>query len=201
MTERNLDLHEGIDLSHSPDRIICVVGIDPGVSTGVSVIAFPQSDIPLPDEVPYWGSTQISYGGSGNAGDVIFSDTPEAYVCQQIWEIIRDCALSTSNVKVFVAIEDFIVRQLNAQRDFLAPVRITAGIEQMIYAFKGELDISIVKQSPSDAKSVCTDERMDRWGFSIRTKRDRHSRDADRHATLFLRKLAEKPRLYLPSER
>lgn len=168
-----------------------IVGIDPGVTTGISVIGVNQNELPMPEDVEHWGSDQLSYGGSGNIDDIV--KVKDGYVEQMISHMIGDVIEQLTayyELRVIVAIEDFIVRQQNSSREFLAPVRITAGIVQEIYELP---NVKVVYQSPSDAKTVCKDERMDKWGYNIRTQKDRHARDADRHSILFLRRAMEKP--------
>lgn len=191
MPERNVDVFGEDPLPKGIDTVI--IGVDPGVTTGVSVIAYSSQDFPAsPGEVPFWGSSQKSYGGSGNVSDIVSGQMVE----QRIARDIADIALrlvERPDVRIIFAIEDFIIRKVNTSRDFLAPVRITSGILQEITGkrFKDrKIEVSI--QAPSDAKSVCKDERMDTWGFTIRTQKDRHSRDADRHSVLCLRYLMEK---------
>lgn len=167
-----------------------IVGIDPGVTTGVSVLGLASSNsVPLPSEVELWGSNQLSYGGSGNISDLVEEGGfPEQRIAKAIARDIKRMAKSSR--LVVVAIEDFVIRKMNTSRDFLAPVRITSAIIQEIYSID---NVHLLFWSPADAKSVCTDKRMDLWGYEIQTKRDRHSRDADRHAVLTLRKIKERP--------
>lgn len=192
MPVRNLnldDIEESEMLLRPFDAFI--VGVDPGVTTGVSVIGFEMShNIPLPSEVEIWGSTQFSYGGSGNSEDILGDDKD---IEQTISKMVGDIAKYLSHFgDVIVSIEDFIIRKMNTSRDFLAPVRITAGIRQEIF---GDKNIGFVSYTPADAKAICNDKRMDLWGYEIRTQKDRHSRDADRHAVLTLRRIKENPRL------
>lgn len=172
------------------DQVV-VIGIDPGVTTGLSVMVTKNLRGGV-GEVKEWGSDQISYGGSGNVADLYNGEKafPEQEISQAIGKAILLWAKYNT---VYVAIEDFIIRQHNSTRDFLAPVRITSGIMQEIY--KSGREIKILFQTPADAKSVCKDERMDAWGFQIKTQRDRHSRDADRHCVLLLRKFMADPRV------
>lgn len=174
------------------DKKHWIYAVDPGVTTGLSLIGF---DKPCsPTEVKVWGSNQISYGGSGNASDLISGDAAfaEQRICHQIADNVLELARSTS---VFLVIEDFIIRRSDSSRDFLSPVRITSGILQSIFSRTTEdhYPITVFFQQPSEAKGTCTDERLDKWGFEIRTQKDRHSRDADRHGILLLRKFVEKP--------
>ena len=95
-----------------------------------------------------------------------------------------------------VVIEDFVLRKYTKDRDLLAPVRITARIEQIVellreYGYAKE-DVAagrvlpMFKQQPSLAMSTCTDERMRRWG--LWTPGKPHANDALRHAVTFLRR-------------
>lgn len=191
MPEKRIDIFHVASYREFYECDTAILGIDPGVTTGLSVIAFRESEMPLPHEVEHWGSDQISYGGSGNQEDMIAirGGFVEQEIAARIADVVKD--LRSVVPKVIVVIEDFIIRQQNSTREFLAPVRITSGIVQEIFLISG---IKVVYQTPADAKSICKDERMDKWGYQIKTKRDRHSRDADRHSTLFLRRAIENPR-------
>ena len=186
-------MEKTLDFFHPPRNIKgrnVVIGIDPGVTTGLSVMVVSDMKKGVED-VMAWGSDQISYGGSGNVKDLYSGD--EDFPEQEISRKIAAGILRWGKYnEVHVAIEDFIIRQQNSTRDFLAPVRITAGIMQAIY--QQGVEVKLTFQSPSDAKGTCTDERMDLWGFPIKTQKDRHSRDADRHSILLLRKFMADPR-------
>lgn len=187
-------MENNLDFFHPPRNIKnrkVMIGIDPGVTTGLSVMIV--SDLREGIEgVMAWGSDQLSYGGSGNVRDLYEGD--RSFPEQEISEKIAQGILRWGKYnEVYLAIEDFIIRQHNSTRDFLAPVRITSGILQAIH--KKGVEVNLVFQSPSDAKGTCTDDRMDSWGFPIKTQKDRHSRDADRHSILLLRKFMADPRV------
>lgn len=184
--ERTLDFFNPCD--DIRDRLI-MIGIDPGVTTGLSVMVISDPAEGL-EGIMAWGSDQLSYGGSGNISDLYTGEVnfPEQEISQKIGRAIKEWA---KHNRVIVAIEDFIIRQKNSGRNFLSPVRITSGIMQEI--FGSGLNISVTFQSPSDAKGTCKDERMDLWGFPIKTQKDRHSRDADRHLILCLRRMMANP--------
>lgn len=187
-------MENNLDFFHPPRNIKnrkVMIGIDPGVTTGLSVMIV--SDLREGVEgVMAWGSDQLSYGGSGNVRDLYEGD--RSFPEQEISEKIAQGILRWGKYnEVYLAIEDFIIRQHNSTRDFLAPVRITSGILQAIH--KKGVEVNLVFQSPSDAKGTCTDDRMDSWGFPIKTQKDRHSRDADRHSILLLRKFMADPRV------
>lgn len=201
--ERNIDLEHLFDetrLSYPnlprwvrEDGRIAVLAVDPGVTTGLSLLIARYDESSRTFVVDGWGSHQVSYGGSGNRSDRrgVSLEHPEQDVADRIAELFLDLA---ELMPTALVIEDFIIRKMNTTREFLAPVRVTAGIVQEIYHEAPSLVGKIAYQTPADAKSVCTDERMDRWGYQIETQKDRHSRDADRHGILFLRRLSEDPR-------
>lgn len=185
-------MERALDFFRPPEAIkgrIIFLGIDPGVTTGLSVMVV--NDISEGVEgIVGWGSDQLSYGGSGNAKDLYQGDAdfPE----QEISRKIGQAAIAwAEHNQVIMVIEDFIIRQKNSGRNFLSPVRITAGIMQEI--FGSNRNIKVTFQSPADAKGTCTDDRMDAWGFPIKTQKDRHSRDADRHSILCLRRMMASP--------
>lgn len=82
-----------------------------------------------------------------------------------------------------VVIEDFILRERTQSRQLLAPVRVSARLEDRLHShgYKGE----IVYQTPSDAKSIVTDERLKAWG--LWHSGSPHIRDAWRHLVKYLR--------------
>lgn len=193
---------------------IYIMGIDPGVTTGISVLRVDLSDgVPPPHDMeritPF--TTQLSYGGSGNVADLIKGDAAwqEQNIASQIADTYNYLSIFGTTVLV---IEDFIIRKFLSSRDFLSPVRITAGILQSVYEIltgdneDGDYNLPpeegnfIFFQSPSDAKGTCTDERLDKWGYTIQTQKDRHGRDATRHSVLFLRKLLQNPKYLLRSQ-
>lgn len=198
--ERNIDLEHlfegaysaGLRALRAPGTI-AVLAVDPGVTTGLSLLTAHYDKSSRTFVVDGWGSHQISYGGSGNRSDRrgVSETNPEQDIAGRIAELFLCLAEVQPTALV---IEDFIIRKMNTTREFLAPVRVTAGIVQEVYHEAPDLAEKITYQTPADAKSVCTDERMDRWGYQIETQKDRHSRDADRHGILFLRRLSEDPR-------
>lgn len=174
---------------------VAIIGVDPGVTTGISVLVIDLNDgLPKPndaDKIRTW-THQISYGGSGNIKDVVEGgEWEEQEIAEAIGRLIM--TVQAQYGEVYLVIEDFIIRKFLSTREFLSPVRLTSGILQDIKG-RGTLPRDrIFFQSPSEAKGVCTDERLDRWGYTIKTQKDRHARDATRHAVLFLRRLSVSP--------
>lgn len=85
-----------------------------------------------------------------------------------------------------ILMEDFILRMMTRGRELLAPVRLNAMYDFGLHTHLG-VDVTH-RQQPSEAKSVCTDERLKAWDFYESKGGLEHARDADRHAILFLRK-------------
>lgn len=226
--ERNLDLRnrdnniiskEAIEKCEKMSSPLLIIGIDPGVTTGISCLVVDKDNLPMPEEVEVWGSSQYSYGGSGNRSDVVdgnfvfvseyspVNNDVESAIATEISMLITYLRVVAQDnplnglAPAIVACEDFIVRRMDSSRDFLSPVRITAALKlaianesKWLRQDKEGHELYFTLQSPSEAKTVCKDGRMDKWGYEIRTQQDRHSRDADRHAVLLLRRLIENPR-------
>lgn len=181
-------------IRHHLDHLT-VVGVDPGGTTGVSVMKIRYCDlvnpkVPIQSAISGWMHGQVDCGSmSGNAADSAtamgglgVSETGEAAGTAILENIIRQCAVSPTAV----VIEDFIPREFNQTRDFLSPVRITARLDQLLWELRAA---TTHRQQPSEAKTTCTDDRLQQWGFYEGGHADRHARDADRHAILFFRKL------------
>lgn len=181
-----------------------VIAFDPGVTTGWSVMRVHPDALQLPnvsilENVLHWAHGQIVSDpvdfeavGSPNpkrqkemelisraAGNGWVVDTStESHAVHQMVDLVRQWPGAA------VVIEDFIVRQFNSGRDFLAPVRLTAGLEYGLW----KVGIQPFRQQPSEAKSAITDQRLKQWGFYSSRGGLNHARDADRHNLTFLRK-------------
>ena len=177
---------------------LAIVGVDPGVTTGVAIATLQRKEIgSLADVFVEMG--QLSYGFSGNGFDIIESasaEEGEAKVAAEIAQLVRTAVLHGS--RVVLVIEDFVVRRFDSSREFLSPVRITARIQQELFNDTICQGVTVAMQSPSDAKQTCTDERMKKWGIQPKTHKDRHGLDAARHCVLFIRKLMANPNQALP---
>ena len=156
------------------------VSVDPGVTTGVVVL----------DLYNWWRSddlysmlaslkARVEDGVSGGMRcRQMEIHGSEASQIDEIYGLIYD-----GNVAKSVIIEDFILRLGTKDRQLLAPVRLAARLEDRLYSsgFGGE----IVYQTPSDAKSIVTDDRLKHWGlWHVGSP---HIRDAWRHMIKYLR--------------
>lgn len=146
-----------------------VVSLDPGGTTGwcvlcVHPLALVDPDLRVLDNVTYWRSGQ--YDGIE-------------------WEHVREIEnLAAAWEGGAVVVEDFVLRRLSPARELLSPVRLTAALEYVLWREKR----LVFRQSASDAKTICTDERLKDWGFYRREGGEEHARDATRHGLLFLRR-------------
>ena len=116
----------------------------------------------------------------------------EAMACVDLSVTIEQLHILTQGVSrgsvsqvTDIVIEDFILRQGTKARNLLAPVRLTAGLVQEV--LRSNRLIGVTMQSPSDAKSVVTDDRLRSLG--LWQVGQVHARDACRHLALFLRRL------------
>lgn len=153
-----------------------VVALDPGGTTGWSVLmVHPDSlvdpDIPILDNIEHFALGQT-------VGD-------ERAQCKELLELLDawpDAA---------VVVEDFVLRKQLRDRALLSPVRITAVIEYAMW----RQNRSLFKQSPAEAKSTATDDRLKSWGLYRREGGEEHARDATRHGITFLRRAKDRARL------
>lgn len=181
---------------------LTIIGVDPGGTTGWSVLKVDyqrlvDQSLPIDNAITQWRHGQIDCGAnSGNAAtsatandlELGISETGEAAGVWLMENIIRQNSMFPGSTAV--VIEDFILRTSNKGRDALSPVRITAALQQLLW--EGQY-VEVFKQQPSEAKSALTDERLKRRGFYDSSGAARHARDADRHALLFLQKCRQKP--------
>ncbi|ATN89582.1 RuvC-like resolvase [Gordonia phage Bonum] len=178
-------------------RKLSIIAFDPGGTTGWSIMRLDPAKlldktVRPNDVVTVWHHGEIDCGAqSGSAGtsaiaqggDLGHSETGEAagvFLCERLIRV------GAGVPRTVVVVEDFILRTQSKGRDALSPVRITGGLDQLLWEGKN-VPYPLTKQQPSEAKSSVTDERLKLWGFY--ESGSRHARDADRHALLFLRKV------------
>lgn len=179
-----------------PDYANYIVGVDPGVTTGIAILGWDGDKTPSVENVAYT-LDQFTYGNSGSVTDNR-SDN-EIEMIQDIAESILVNAWGLDGPPViWLVMENFTPRQANSSPEYLSPVRIASGVIASIIS-RVQCDshleyppiVKLVYQSPADAKNICTDERLEKWGFKQKTDSDtRHARDGLRHAVAWLRKLS-----------
>lgn len=157
-----------------------VTAVDPGGSTGICTVWYwasglAQPNVPMQKCLLGW-QAQCLRGGEN----------------EQTLEILRWFAnRSFGQDKADMVIEDFILRSAIKGRELLSPVRIGHKIDYQLWrglkVASGErLQFEPYWQSPGDAKSVMTDERLKL--MAMYTPGPDHARDATRHALMWLRK-------------
>lgn len=168
-----------------------VIAIDPGGTTGWSLIsvhpgALTEPDAKILDNIFHHQHGQVDCGSHrGNLGTSLhkgISTDGEFSGIYDLAKFIKQWPVAA------VVVEDFILRQSRMDRELLSPVRVTAGLGYTLW--KEGRDYHV--QTPADAKSTCTDARLKDWGMYDPTGNMVHARDADRHAILFLRKAKAK---------
>lgn len=168
-----------------------VIAIDPGGTTGWSLISVHPESLTAPDasfldNIFVHQHGQVDCGSHrGNLGTSLHSGISTDGEFSGVYDLAKfihqwPCAS--------VVIEDFVLRTQRMDRDLLSPVRVTSALGYSLWR-KGR-DYHV--QSPADAKRTCSDDRLKQWHMYDSTGGLQHARDADRHAILFLRKAKAK---------
>lgn len=147
-----------------------VFAIDPGTTTGWTYV---EADGLI---VPH-GECDLEFIAGQMGGD----ENQQAF---DLYKLISHCWPCA------VVIEDFVPRQLNQQRWFLSPVRVTARVEVLLWRDKRRW----LAQSPAMAKTTITDDYLkaiDQWRAG-----KPHANDAIRHALTYLRRLENHPEMH-----
>lgn len=157
-----------------------ITAVDPGGSTGICTIWYwpiglGKREVPLQRCMLAWEAACLN--GSEN---------------EQTLAILRWFAnRSFGPNRADMVIEDFILRSAIKGRELLSPVRIGHKIDYQLWrglkvASGEKAQFEPYWQSPGDAKSVMTDQRLKL--MSMYTPGPDHARDATRHAVMWLRK-------------
>jgi hypothetical protein len=166
------------------DGLLTVVAFDPGGTTGWSVMDTRlmnlSSSRSIAESVQGWWHGQIpcNEGGDSEKRGISAMET----LVEQQWARPGVSAVA-------VVMEGFDLRTARRDRETLSPIRIIAGLEQLLW----ETGQKIWFQQPSD-KPTCNDNRLRNWHFYAADGQE-HARDADRHALFFLRRLQAKKAL------
>lgn len=160
-------LPEHVDPSWRGKREYTTTGTDPGGTTGWCLVvvdkwALLKPDWKILDHVEFWAA--------GEWTGVEQRQSHAAAELAQKWQ---------ANA---VVVEDFILRTMRGGRELLAPVRVTAGIEQELHP----AGIHIIRQQPSLAMTTMTDIRLREQGLWLPGMP--HANDATRHVFTWLRR-------------
>jgi hypothetical protein len=172
-----------------------VFTVDPGGTTGVARGLFNRGHATaaatLQEAVE--GETIAAWVETGPAVDQAWMIAID--FAQWRGKLLRDRRVKSANV--FLVIEDFQLRQRSVE---LSPVEVTAGILTLLQTPKWaptrpqvtRLPVAIERQSPSDAKSYATNDRLRAWGlYPLGRGKGDHKRDALRHLALKVNRLME----------
>lgn len=168
-----------------------VIAIDPGGTTGWSLISVPpealcEPDVPILSNIWNHQHGQVDCGSHrGNLGTSLHSGISTDGEYSGVYDLAKFIGAWPMAA---VVIEDFNLRQLRMDRDLLSPVRVTSALGYCLW--KNGRDYHV--QTPTDAKRTCSDDRLKEWRMYDPTGGLVHARDADRHAILFLRRAKAK---------
>ena len=149
--------------------------IDPGTVSGVAVV---------------WFDPVAVFSGQTMAKCVLayaeqFLSGPENGPNGQINRYLRMRKALSGHPGLAVGIESFTIRQFNQDYEFLAPVRIRAGIESRMSMMNPQPVLHA--QNPNDALNTYTNDRL--TALRMYTPGPDHVNDAKRHALLWIRRL------------
>lgn len=159
-----------------PTSSLPIFAVDPGGTTGWSLLVLPESlngtsifkfnqETILANKLNWWH-------GQINCYDIDLG-------IYQLLKIIKKWPSAA------VVMESFNIRQMAVD---LSPVKISATIRYELWLKNQEM----FEQSPGQAKTTATDDRLRTWGAYTSEGGLQHARDADRHAILFMRRCMTK---------
>lgn len=183
-----------------------VIAIDPGGTTGWSrMVVHPEAlsnpDVSILENIDHHSNGQIRAIPVSHGKVTVLNLSMEERRC--VNAIMTDVMYPWFGAAV--VIEDFLLRKKSMDRELLSPVRLTAALEWAIV--EQQLNMTLHRQQPAEAKTGADDERLKRWGLYKRAGGQQHARDADRHAIIFFRKAKQRgnlrhsawPHIYTPS--
>lgn len=173
-------------LTGSKEDTECVVGVDPGETTGLFAIRLGEG-ARLIDRLKSgaWFPGQIERHRVS-----VHLPLNEAATQKSIAGRLIALASAWQLSVLHVAVEDFTLRERTQERSLLAPVRMTSGILAYLHE-TSDANFVIHFNSASDGKSIVTDQMLQKAGVYSPGKP--HANDAARQAILHLRK-AERSR-------
>lgn len=151
-----------------------VMWMDPGVISGVAVVWFDPRALlieqkKMPRCILAWWETYL--GG------------PENRQIDEFLSLGRQ--LDDGKPGLALGVESWTMRKFDQSSDFLAPVRLRSKLEYAVPLWSPGRRIAA--QSPSDALTTMTDERLKL--LNMFTPGPDHIRDATRHCLLWIRKM------------
>lgn len=165
-----------------------VLWIDPGVVSGVAVVWFDPKALLVDDKKMV--RVVLAYSE-------LFLHGPENGINGQIHQFLRLRTKLDEEPGLATGCESFVPLKLNQDKDFLAPVRIRAGLDYELSKTKPHgadrigNGVPLWTQSPTDAKAAFTNQRLE--ALRMHTPGPDHVDDAKRHDLLHIRRLKAKP--------
>ena len=165
------------DLRSYPRQKVPILAFDPGGTTGWSLLVLPRKI--NGKDVFSFNLDTILHTLTWEHGELVTTGDEDGAAYQM-------AKMCNAWPNAAIVVEDFILRSERKEksRDLLSPVRLTAKLET--YLWKGNRKPLL--QTPAQAKTTVTDERLALWGVKVDDGLPDHARDADRHAVLFLRR-------------
>lgn len=159
-----------------------IVALDPGGTTGWSVMSVYPDALADPDVSVLKSMTHTAHGQIGG------NENQQAVALGELIAAWPGCAL---------VIESFTLRKFTKGAELLSPVRIISKMDLIVHmGLCGvEHHPRVWYQESSLAKRTATDDRLKAWGLYQREGGLEHARDADRHAITFLRRASASKQL------
>lgn len=167
-----------------------VLWIDPGIVSGVAIVWFDPKALL---EGKKTAKVLLAYSE-------MFFHGQENGQSGQIRRYLRLRAKLDEDPGLATGCESFTIRKMNQSYEFLAPVRMRAGIEfgmsttRPLGADMVGSGVHLFTQSPSDALTSFSNDRL--RTLQMYTPGPDHVNDAKRHALLWIRKLVGNPELF-----
>lgn len=160
---------------------LVVVWADPGRETGWCVVRVPLKELLVRGQV---GTTDVTWWRSGQFAYDVTSVSVDSYLalCRAVWE------KADEDDVVVIGCEGFSLEMQSRDHWLLEPVRFLAVLQDRLRASGVRVEV----QMPGERK-VITDDRLMLWG--LYKPGAEHARDAQRHALVFLRQFASKPKV------
>lgn len=208
---RVIDLgQEATDEDGYEGPVLVIFAVDPGMATGWSALKVPVALLGSlgatrtlvrcrhrHGTIRRSGGVQVSGGGgsysntdSRHVSDIFqMADAVYEEWCtyEKVTKKGKKKVVADPDTKFVFVLEGFDLRESSMDPALLSPVRVNSIFMDRLAV--NQAQVRVFFQSSSDAMRTVTDDRLKRWGM-YESSSGPHARDADRHATLLLRRFA-----------